>query len=452
MRRRSKIIVFVIFICVLLILPTMYLYYNENDSDDILLSEISNDTSNRTNLLRGGWFTEKDGVRILFLNGTNYMMGYQYGYFLKEEIEQIYGCMLHFFENRGCSYDEFMDVWNLMKDNIPRDYIEEMEGMANGSNVSWEKIVILNTLPAILNLEMCSGMSAWGSATKNGEVIHFRSLDGSMKMIDELSGKSAQELQVIVLRNPENGFRSISFSFIGDVGSWGGFNEKGIAVGEVSCSSDDTTFAGINIAFRMRMVQDYADNLDDAIMILTSNRDCGWNLFVSDGNSKRGVVIEETAHHVYQGDWDDPVESTRPFYAIENVVRRTNFFIHPDIAATQRQHYNPRGLLGLFRFIFKHDIYFFEWQHYRAFSKAINKYHGSLDFDTTMDMVRDVYSGKTTLIFRILQKKGYKTDLQQWVANPRTGDFSISFASPDTCAHENPVHYFNFYDLIEHKI
>ena len=35
----------------------------------------------------GGWFEERDGVKILHLNGSYYDMGYQHGYLLKEEIQ-----------------------------------------------------------------------------------------------------------------------------------------------------------------------------------------------------------------------------------------------------------------------------------------------------------------------------------------------------------------------------
>ena len=60
----------------------------------------------------------------------------------------------------------------------------------------------------------------------------------------------------------------------------------------------------------------------------------------------------------------------------------------------------------------------------------------------------DTNSGKTNLIFRYLQNKGGKEDIQQWVADPKTGDFLISFASIDKCAHKNPVHSFNFFNLM----
>jgi len=402
--------------------------------------------------LDGAWYKEEGNAKILFLNGTNYMMGYQHGYFLKKEIGQLYSIIVNVFDSLGCSYDTFMEVWEQMEKNLPNDYIEEMQGISNGSGHSLDKIYLLNTVTSVLNLYHCSGMSAWGEATKNGDLIHFRSADGPANLIDEVSGVALNELHAIFVRNPKDKFRSMSVSFIGDACSLGGFNEKGIAVGEMSCKSDDTTYDAINIAFRMRMILDHADNLDEAIEIMKNKRGCGWNNIISDAVLNKGVVVEQTANIFYVGEWDDPVESKRPFYKIEDVVRRTNFYINPETAKTQRQHYNPRGLLSLFRHLFKNDKYFIQWNHYKTLSKRINLYHGSLDVDKTMIMVREVYSGEGNIVFKYFQNKGEKQAMHQWVANPKTGDFLVSFGSLGKSAHENPVHSFNFYDLIEGKI
>jgi hypothetical protein len=35
-----------------------------------------------------------------------------------------------------------------------------------------------------------------------------------------------------------------------------------------------------------------------------------------------------------------------------------------------------------------------------------------------------------------------------WVACPETGDMVVCFATKDKIAFSNPVHYFNFYELL----
>ena len=46
------------------------------------------DSCNVTAYLNGGWLEERDGVKILHVSGTNYEMGYQHGYLLREEIQE----------------------------------------------------------------------------------------------------------------------------------------------------------------------------------------------------------------------------------------------------------------------------------------------------------------------------------------------------------------------------
>jgi hypothetical protein len=184
------------------------------------------------------------------------------------------------------------------------------------------------------------------------------------------------------------------------------------------------------------------------------NRTCGWDLLISDGNIPEGYILEQTANVSYVCNWDDPVESTGPFWMIEDVLRRTNCFIVPECAELQRGRYNPSGFRGLLRLILQIDEYFREWTHYKALSRGYEKNWGYLDLNITMDMFRDVYLGKTSFIFKILMyyvplfSPCYQP-LNQWVACPETGEMVISFASVNKMAHFNPVHYFNFFELLE---
>ena len=41
------------------------------------------------------------------------------------------------------------------------------------------------------------------------------------------------------------------------------------------------------------------------------------------------------------------------------------------------------------------------------------------------------------------------TPLHQWVSCPETGDMVVSFADADKSANENPVHYFNLFELLD---
>ena len=411
------------------------------------------------NSLEDGWIEENDGVTILHLNGSNYEMGYQHGFLLKDEIKENMRMITLFFEKRGYSYNVVLEIWDVMKGFLPQQYKDEMQGMADGSGVSFEEIAVYNTWPAVVNhiFVSCCGAAIWGSATVDDKLYHMRSLDilqPGLGIKDPETETTFRENQVLIVRKPDNGYASIYPASAGAVYSWGGLNEEGIAISANTCLTYDSTFLGISAAFRMRMVLDYADTAEEVINIINSNRTCGWNFIISDGKVPIGYVIEQTANLLYVGTWFHPVESADPFWQIEDVVRRTPMFISPACAATdpQRKLYNPGGLRGFLFFLMGKNLYFTVWTKYKALSKEFENQWGTLDLNSTISLLRNVYLGKTDFLFSIFQRSKsycYKS-LHQWVACPKTGDIIISFADVDhETACENPVHFFKMSELLD---
>lgn len=401
-----------------------------------------------TESLDGGWLEESDGVKILHISGSYYEMGYQHGYLLKDEIRIQMRIMFDFFEDEGFPYERLVARWNVMKEYVPEQYMQEMQGIADGSGILPEEIFVLNTLHDTANFLSCCGAIMWGSATADGELIHLRSGDLSIFLQDSETGTYMQELQVLIVHNPKNAYASMSPMWVGCVGSYGGFNEKNIAVSETTCWTDDATLHGAPAGFRMGLALDYADSGVEAIDILETNRTCGWDLFVSDGNIPEGYVLEQTANASHLCTWNDASESTHPFWMIEDVLRRPNCFVHPEMAALQREHYDISNLRSVLRLLTGQDVYFAIWKHYVALSKGIESIWGTMSINNTMTMFRDFYRGKNDIIFFLLQKMYFYMPIQQWVACPKTGDMAICFASRDKIASYNPVHHFNLFELL----
>jgi hypothetical protein len=399
----------------------------------------------------GGWLEEIEGVKILHLNGSYYDMGYSHGFLLKEEIHANMRILFDYFNDMGFSYTTLVEKWNILKNYIPEKFILELNGIADGSNSSMEEIGIYNVLHDIANFISCSGAIVWGSATSDGNLIHMRSTDHSIFLHDPdpVTGKYLQENQVLIVRNPADDFASMSPMWAGRIGSWGGMNEKGIAVSEATCWTNDTSLHGICAAFRLGMVLDTAESNVEAKNILNKNKTVGWNLLISDGNIPVGYVLEQTANISYIGTWNDSSENKKPFWMIENVLRRTNCYISSECADLQRDNYNPRSLQSLIRYLIGKDIYFGIWKHYVSISKGIEKYWGSLDLNNSMRLLRDCYTGKYDMFFYIMQKMNAFSPMHQWVASPTTGDMLICFASKDRIASINPVHHFNLFKLLE---
>ena len=142
-----------------------------------------------------------------------------------------------------------------------------------------------------------------------------------------------------------------------------------------------------------------------------------------------------------------------PFWMINNVVRRTNFFINHTIAETQRERFNPSGLLSFLKLVQRTDVFYAIWRSYEACSQNIKQHWGSLDLNNTMTMFRSCYRGDTDFLLKLIVHLAEGTSFNRawnmWVADPQHGDMVICFASQDTIAFHNPVHCFNFYELLQ---
>ena len=338
-----------------------------------------------------------------------------------------------------------------MEPYIPIRYVEEFQGIADGAGINYEELCIAYTVIIYGNMG-CFGLSCWGNATQSGNLLHARSFDLPMDVKDPISDRYVHENHILVVRKPDNGLASISPSVAGSMHGGGGFNEQGISIGMQVCWSKDQTFHGIPGMIRAQMVLDNAYSAAEAIEILTSNRTLGWNYILSDANENKGYIIETTATHSYVGTDKDPVEDTHPFWIIEHMVRRTNFFIDPIIASTQRDTYNPSSLSMFFKLIRRQDIFFAIWQSYNAVSKSFETQYGSYTPSSLMTLFQEAYTGNTNLLLKYIVIKAEGTSFNRawnmWVVEPSTGTFCVCFAGHDTIAFDNPVYCYIMADLI----
>ena len=289
-------------------------------------------------LLDGSNLEVFDGFKILYINGSYYEMGYQHGFLLSNEIQENVRAFIDRAEFLS-SYEEHLNIWNKTKPYVPSCFIEEMRGIANGANISFEDLAVSYMSPLFSDLR-CFSFAAWSNATADGRLYHIRSLDYALQIKDPVSGKYTQENSVIIVRKPENGLKSINPTVSGWINFYEGINEKQVSISVQICWSNDNNLKGIPAIFRVQKALDCANDINDAIDILTSNKTLGWNFIVSDAKTSEAYAVETTANYSYVGTWDNPVENKFPYWEIANVVRRTNFFIEPEIAETQRSYYN----------------------------------------------------------------------------------------------------------------
>ena len=402
--------------------------------------------------LGGAWLKEIDGVRVLYIEGTNYEMGYQHGYLLRNETKENLRAILNDAAQHNVTKEKLLQIWNITKQHMPQEYIDELHGLADGAGVSFNDVVAAYT--AIISWgSKCFGIAAWNNATIDKKLYFFRSFDLPMNMADPVTGKRMHDNAVLIVRKPENGYASITPSIAGSLHGGGGFNAAGVAIGMHTSLTHDFTFDGTPAIFRVQQVLDHAGNSSQAINYIIRNRTAGWTFIIADAKVPIGYAVETTAHQYYVGSYNNAVESIPPFWEIKEVVRRTNFFISPELASTQRNHYDPSGLKGFIRIFTQNDPYFVIWRSYKAMSELIEANYGNFDLNTSMQLFQKGYRGDTDVMLKILIKLAEGTSFNRawnmWVACPENGDIVVSFAHGNKIAFDEPYHYFNLYKLLQ---
>jgi hypothetical protein len=402
--------------------------------------------------LKGGWLEEVDGAIVLHVNGSHYDIGYQHGYLLKDKIYENYHMV---FDDVTEEVKEYIrEFWNIYEEPFtPNEYLEEIQGLVDGSGMTYDEIILFFTgWRYIMFGNSCIEMAAWGPATSDGKLYSLYSCDLPEVAYNETTGKYLHDNQILMVREPEDGYATLSVILPGEIMGIGGINEKGLSIAIESSPSYDVNYQCVSPIYRCRMLLEQASNSAEAIEILKSDSTGGINYILSDGNAPAAFVIEETSNYFYIGHFDHPVENTKPFWSINHVVRRKNMYIHPLTAMTQRNLYNPKLylLLGLLP---RNNYWFNPWRYYKTISNEIEKLWGNLNLTNTMDMLRNIYQGKTDIFLAFLNKIGKEkfASYYQWVACPETGDFAVSFAHGEKRAQYNKIHYVNLFDLLDNQ-
>jgi len=405
-------------------------------------------------LLKGGWVEVLNNITVLHVNGSNYQMGFQHGRLLQEKVQENIRAFLGFAE-QYLTKNDLLRLWNISLPYIPQEYILELHGIADGANISFYDVAA-----SIMAVEYadhgCYGIAAWGPATLDGRLYHSRSFDLPSRIQDPVTKRYAHENTVLVVRHPENASASLCPSIAGSFHTGGGMNDHGVCLGIQICWSKDQTFEGTPYHFRVQQVLDYATNAEEAVQILNSNRSHGFNFIVSQATPPEGFIVEQSANHSYVGTYNNSVEDHHPFWSIDHVVRRTNVFVDPTLAATQRKRYDPTGLIGFLNLLFykrTNAPFFAVYQLYSSVSHEINASWGTLDLNETESVLQHGYRAGSNPMLRLIEQLGKGSGMaeswNQWTVCPATGDMVVSFATHEKLAYQTQPQYFNLYRLLQ---
>ncbi|MBN2169163.1 MAG: hypothetical protein JW738_07955 [Actinobacteria bacterium] len=186
-------------------------------------------------------------INVLVLSGTYREMGEQYGELLKSDLTKIYEKISgDFGKVDGVSYEELLEIGNVIYDKYPQRYQEIVEGIADSSGLGMDKAKILNAQEAYVYAALvdmmkkkqpqCSGMAVWDSYTSEGPLVFGRNYD---------LGPVNAEYATVTVYNPVDGnLPTANFTFAGCIYVTSGMNSKGLFLelnnGSTSDPSDFT--------------------------------------------------------------------------------------------------------------------------------------------------------------------------------------------------------------------
>lgn len=237
-----------------------------------------------------GFLEQKNGQQVLHLKGGSYERGYQHGVLLKQQVQRNINAYV---DNAKSPIpgraEEFAKNIPLLLSFVPDHFKEEMQGLADGSEVPLPKIIALNLFPEMFH---CSGITVCNNASQNGELYHVRVLDYSI-------GKNLQSTSVLQVVEPENGKAFLNVSYAGFIGCVTGMNQEKIAIGEIG-GWGYGFWRGMPMAFLLREILEKASSLSDVKSILQNTpRTCEYYYVFSDGKTKESIGVYATSSQLH---------------------------------------------------------------------------------------------------------------------------------------------------------
>ena len=236
----------------------------------------------------------KKRYQIAILEGKPYQIGFQHGKLLAPGARRLCDSVLYVV---GTYYtiekgEWFLDVmrgaWKRLQPHIPPEYLEEMRGLAEGSQIPLESVQLANVFPALFH---CSGFALLPQATETNKLYHGRILD---YMVDV--GLQRDAVLFVVKKHRAIPFANVGYA--GFIGSVSGMNGRKVCFGEMG-GRGVGKWDGTPMPILMRMGLERAGTLQEAIRIFTeAKRTCEYYYVISDAKIPDAVGVRATPDEI----------------------------------------------------------------------------------------------------------------------------------------------------------
>jgi len=251
-----------------------------------------------------------ENIPVVYIKDSGYLAGLNHGKLLKQQIQEVVKILnediLQSHTVKGFLIDSYLlQKLKQLDEYIPQIYREEMKGVAEGAEVSYNDIFLINTYDDLLYLTGCSSIAV-SKNDKNQIFFHTRNLDYP---IGVLSDKN------VIFHYLDKEF--ISVGFPGYIGALSATNYKGISLSShTSTVSENKT--GIPTGILYRKIMEESENITEVESILNDNkRTIGNNLVVSSLHENKVATFEITAKNVIKISDQDYAIATNHFVSSE---------------------------------------------------------------------------------------------------------------------------------------
>lgn len=276
-------------------------------------------------------------VRVLYTQGTPYEIGYQHGALLRDEVQQNIGYLYKRAVSTLRSEEILSEAYERMRPWIPREYIDEMHGLAHGARLPLHVVhnihilpdvgewggkkrikKIINEMRAGLYATTCSNVALDGPASKDGSLYAVRILDWGLHRVSRL-----HEFPLIHVSRPQNGVPYANLGWVGFIGAVSGLNAEGITLGEMGYRDPEgETLDGIPMTLMLRDVLSNARNLADVRRIIATARGTNSYVFLmTDGKTGESeLYVKDRNRFLTFGPNTEVNDGKEHLPAIENMV------------------------------------------------------------------------------------------------------------------------------------
>lgn len=253
-----------------------------------------------------GTLVIKEDIPFLTLKGDSYEMGLQYGVLANDLLLDIDHTVDSLIEKYAGSF--FLKKWvaglalnskiKKIEKTMPAEYVQELEGMADGSDLKLKELKTIAYFPQIFFKISCT---AFIMKNESG-LVHGRNLDWP-------GIESLTHHPLIVNYHKKGKVPVTVLTFMGYPGAYTGMNHSGLSMSinmNGTPAENDKEKSDYNtdmpLAFKLRNIMENADQISDVDEMFNGYSSHAWFITVGSKKDNSGVIYELTRGEVIKNE------------------------------------------------------------------------------------------------------------------------------------------------------